>query len=423
MILTLTSFVFSGIEIKNGSPNPVPTFGMVIFAPFVIFFSLAAIFILLKRLMKSQGVERQQLSFILLGILTMLGLIISTILIPVALFKIILFVPLAPIYTLIFLGCTTYAILKHRLLDIRLVVARSIAYSMLVIAIALIYTSAVFGISIIFFKGEVNRSLTIIYAILAMFVAFTFNPLRQVIEKLTDKALFKNNYDSSELLSSLTKVMATTLQLEDLTKTTLHKLLETVHISKGAFLIFEGANFYPPITEGFEQNFEFNKSLMEWLASFKKVLIFDEEANPRIKMILRQLNFSVVLPLIVGEDIHGLLVLGEKKSGEIYSSQDIKMLEIFGPEVSVAVQNSKAFEEIKKFNVTLKEEINKATQELQVANKSLEELDKVKDDFVSVASHELRTPMTAIRSYVWMALNRPDIPLSEKLKKNICLEL
>ena len=57
------------------------------------------------------------------------------------------------------------------------------------------------------------------------------------------------------------------------------------------------------------------------------------------------------------------------------------------------------------------------TQEVYKMNAKLHELDKLKDDFVSVASHELRTPMTAIRSYAWMALNRPDIPLTPKLQK------
>lgn len=43
--------------------------------------------------------------------------------------------------------------------------------------------------------------------------------------------------------------------------------------------------------------------------------------------------------------------------------------------------------------------------------------DSVKDEFVSIVSHELLTPMTAIRSYAWMALHKSDMKLSEKLEK------
>jgi len=51
---------------------------------------------------------------------------------------------------------------------------------------------------------------------------------------------------------------------------------------------------------------------------------------------------------------------------------------------------------------------------LKIANQKLKELDKMKDDFVSVASHELRTPMTAIKSYLWLALAGKGGKLSTK---------
>ncbi len=57
------------------------------------------------------------------------------------------------------------------------------------------------------------------------------------------------------------------------------------------------------------------------------------------------------------------------------------------------------------------------SQEVYKANSELHKVNKLKDDFVSIASHELRTPMTAIRSYAWMALHRSDVPLSDKLKR------
>lgn len=80
-------------------------------------------------------------------------------------------------------------------------------------------------------------------------------------------------------------------------------------------------------------------------------------------------------------------------------------------------------------NKSLKLELNsqkKSSDDLIVErdtlNKNLEQakdghLDKMKDDFVSIASHELRTPMTAIRSYAWMALHKADVPLSDKVER------
>lgn len=58
-----------------------------------------------------------------------------------------------------------------------------------------------------------------------------------------------------------------------------------------------------------------------------------------------------------------------------------------------------------------------SNEKFKKANLKLQELNSLKEDFVSIASHELRTPMTAIRSYAWMALHKSDMPLSDKLKK------
>ena len=86
------------------------------------------------------------------------------------------------------------------------------------------------------------------------------------------------------------------------------------------------------------------------------------------------------------------------------------------PEIAVAIKNSLQFEEIKQFSKTLQFKVDEATKKLRLANIRLEELDKLKDDFVSVASHELRTPMTAIKSYLWMAIAGKGGEINEKQK-------
>lgn len=65
-------------------------------------------------------------------------------------------------------------------------------------------------------------------------------------------------------------------------------------------------------------------------------------------------------------------------------------------------------------NATLYTSLQNATVQLKEANEKLKELDTLKNEFVSVASHELRTPMTAIKSYLWMALEDRGGKLNEK---------
>ncbi|MBI5698071.1 MAG: HAMP domain-containing histidine kinase [Thaumarchaeota archaeon] len=54
-------------------------------------------------------------------------------------------------------------------------------------------------------------------------------------------------------------------------------------------------------------------------------------------------------------------------------------------------------------NSELKKEIDYKTQELQQANKKLQDLDKLKDEFISIASHELKSPIQPIFGFAELA--------------------
>lgn len=118
------------------------------------------------------------------------------------------------------------------------------------------------------------------------------------------------------------------------------------------------------------------------------------------------LQTAVVMPILVAHKITGILIFATTREIEDISKEELEFLEIVTNTVALSfrlqdTQNS----------------LTQISQQVYQMNAKLHELDKLKDDFVSVASHELRTPMTAIRSYAWMALYKPDILLSEKMKK------
>jgi len=79
-------------------------------------------------------------------------------------------------------------------------------------------------------------------------------------------------------------------------------------------------------------------------------------------------------------------------------------LEIVANELVIAIQNALRFEEIENFNVTLQGRVDDATKKLRHANEKLKALDETKDDFISMASHQLRTPLTSIKGYISMVL-------------------
>jgi signal transduction histidine kinase len=59
-------------------------------------------------------------------------------------------------------------------------------------------------------------------------------------------------------------------------------------------------------------------------------------------------------------------------------------------------------------------ELERATAGLKAANARLQELDRMKDDFVSTVTHELRTPLTSIRALSEILHDHPDIAPDER---------
>src|SRR3989344_4963802 len=104
---------------------------------------------------------------------------------------------------------------------------------------------------------------------------------------------------------------------------------------------------------------------------------------------------SMIFPVMAKGTPIGILIFSMIKDENEVSEEERDLIRGFTDVVGLAVQNAKLYSSL--------EETKK---KLEFANTRLKELDKLKDDFVSVASHELRTPMTAIKSYIWMALNK-----------------
>jgi len=118
------------------------------------------------------------------------------------------------------------------------------------------------------------------------------------------------------------------------------------------------------------------------------------------KQVQELLNIMTLItyPLIVRENSIGVLLMALDSNENNLSGYQHDLRERLPGVVAVAMDNALLY------------------QEIQQANEKLKALDKLKDEFVSLASHELRTPMTAIKSYLWMALAGKGGELTEKQK-------
>lgn len=139
----------------------------------------------------------------------------------------------------------------------------------------------------------------------------------------------------------------------------------------------------------------------------KKLLSTDSLTNTHLKAKLVKANVAIIghLSSSVNNLNQGVMLIGQKKSGNPYNKQDMQVLEIVINELVIAIQNATRLEEIQAFNVTLQAKVNQATHQLQLANQKLVSLNDTKDDFISMASHQLRTPLTAVKGNISMVMD------------------
>lgn len=416
--LCTTELIFAKlINYSDGNFGLISGPGIILYATTLLVFMTWGFVRFFKKMRASTGLLRQQLKVVVFGIILSFTLLTLTNFIAVVLFNSIQLTYLGPPSTLIMIATMAYAVMRHRLLDIRLTITRSISFSLLLLTLAGIYSGLLFLAIRFLLRENITLSNTITSSLVAVPLLALFHSLRKIIEKYTEKLFFKNSYDLEEIVEELASAMSLTLNLEDLLRKVNATLISTLKTGTVQSIVI---NNEPEIfvNQTIKEDAQLYPQLLELIKIAQKseenILIFDELEEVHFKQKMRDLNLEVVIALETKQKLLGGILLSAKKSGGSYGPQDIQLLRILAPQLSVAIQNAESYGKIRKFNITLEDEVDKATKKLRAANKQLKELDELKDEFISIASHELRTPMTAIKSYIWLALKKTKNKLSGK---------
>ncbi len=333
-----------------------------LYTPFAAYFLICltlSFWVLYRKLRGTSGRTRLQLKYLYLGLFMAIAGGTTTNLVIPLLFQSSSFGGYGPLFVSLLLAFTTHAIVRYRLMDIRVVLRAGLTYFFAVTLAAATFVTLLVTLASIL-KTTPNDVPLPLQLGLAVVVAITFHPLKQFIQHWIDRYVYRSSYDYQTTLRNATRKIGTTLELKSLTLLLCDVTLDTFQ-PEAVQLYLRTPDRRTYQLDSTRSRLDVNTTetrvelpsaspLLRFLLATRRPLSIDDEPNDVLTLpAQRQLshfNLSLALPLCLDDDLIAIILVGKKLSGDPFFASDIDLLSTLAAQTSISLRNAQLYSEV-----------------------------------------------------------------------------
>jgi len=247
------------------------------------------------------------------------------------------------------------ALIRYRLMDVEVIVKRSLVYTAVILAIFTIYQT-LFRLASIVFLDAAERHTMIIAMLATIVVVLLFSPVKSAVQNALDRAFYRDRYDYRRALVGFARDLNSDLDLDRLAERLVARVRDTFVVDRMALLgLDESSGDYEVIrAEGFDDlpvpGLGRHAQLAASLAAGTVISLDDptlQGAYPPEEVAywrLRGVHYFV--PCVSKGGTIAVMALGQRSQGEPLSSEDMGLLSAVGSHVATALENGRLYRQL-----------------------------------------------------------------------------